>query len=108
MLKQPIDIKIEEEIRGTVSSSLANIGLDTTKRHYDTVTGKSSGPANTSSIDDKGLMIEHDKNESTNDDKIIIDGDETPKVSRVSTRVTLMSYVIEYLKFSTNKPLPMC
>ena len=99
MLKQATDIRTEEEIRSTVGSSLANIGLDPMARHYDAVTGNPVCAVSASGTDDKLSEVDPEKTEGTQDNKLM-DGDETPKVSRVSTLIEIMLRLIQSYHFS--------
>ena len=80
MLAQPIEVKVEEEISSPSRSSLANIGTDaTTSEKYDALFRDNTR------ILDKGIKTsssETEKDETAKDD-ILLDGDATPKVSRV-------------------------
>ena len=100
MLKQAIDIRTEEEIRGTAGSSLANIGLDPMARHYDGVTGNSVCAVSALGTEDKLSEVDPEKTEGTQDNKLM-DGDETPKVSRVSTLIEIMLRLIQSYHFSS-------
>ena len=93
MLKQPTEIKVDEEIDLDIGSSLANIGMDLTSRKYDSVL-----PNPTTDLDDKSSSTDVDRVECAGDD-MLLDGDATPKVSRVSIPVIDYTYLIEYYAF---------
>ena len=72
MLAQPKEIKMDEELKSLSRSSLANIGSDIKESPYDSV------PNYPNRETEKDAMNELEK------DTTQIDGDATPKVSRVS------------------------
>ena len=80
MLAQPREIKIDEELKSLSRSSLANIGSDIKESPYDSVPNypnrEVEKDAMTENVDVGGLEFEKDSTQ--------IDGDATPKVSRVS------------------------
>ena len=80
MLTQPLEMKIDEELRNNVSSSLANIGTDEKEEKYDMAFDDTKKVTDTES---KTSSSETEKDEGNQDD-ILMDGDATPKVSRVS------------------------
>ena len=80
MLGQPLEMKIDEELRNNVSSSLANIGTDEKEGKYDTAFEDTK---RSTTEEHKTSSSETEKEEGNNDD-ILLDGDATPKVSRVS------------------------
>ena len=80
MLAQPLEMKIDEELRNNVSSSLANIGIDEKEGKYDAAFEENKGNAD---AENKTSSSETEKEEANNDD-MLLDGDATPKVSRVS------------------------
>ena len=85
MLTQPLEMKIDEELRNNISSSLANIGTDEKENRYDQAFDDTKKVADT---ENKTSSSETEKDEGNKDD-ILLDGDATPKVSRVSTFVEL-------------------
>ena len=82
MLKPASDFK---DIDGgeRIGSSLANIGLDPVKREYEAVSGKSTEKTKDSDLMLQCSMERSDENKPEDND-LLLDGDETPKVSRVS------------------------
>ena len=88
MLTQPLETKIDEELRNNVSSSLANIGTDEREGGYDTAFDDTKRVTDT---ENKTSSSETEK-EETNQDDILLDGDATPKVSRVS----FLKYILGY------------
>ena len=80
MLAQPREIKMDEELKSLSRSSLANIGRDIKESPYDSVPNypnrEVEKDAMTENLDVGGLELEKDSMQ--------IDGDATPKVSRVS------------------------
>ena len=79
MLAQPLEMKIDEELRNNVSSSLANIGTDEKEGKYDTAFEDTKRNTNE---EHKTSSSETEKEEGNNDN-MLLDGDATPKVSRV-------------------------
>ena len=79
MLGQPLEMKIDEELRNNVSSSLANIGTDEKEGKYDTAFEDTKRNTNE---EHKTSSSETEKEEGNNDN-MLLDGDATPKVSRV-------------------------
>ena len=80
MLAQPIEVKVEEEINSPSRSSLANIGTDvSTSGKYDALFGDNTRILDK---DNKTSSSETERDETAKDD-ILLDGDATPKVSRV-------------------------
>lgn len=73
-------MKIDEELRNNVSSSLANIGTDEKEGKYDTAFEDTKRNTNE---EHKTSSSETEKEEGNNDD-MLLDGEATPKVSRVS------------------------
>ena len=82
MLAQPREIKIDEELKSLSRSSLANIGTDIKESPYDSVPDYPNREVEkdtmTENVDVGGLGLEKDTAQ--------IDGDATPKVSRVSNK----------------------
>ena len=80
MLAQPKEIKMDEELKSLSRSSLANIGTDIKESPYDSVPNYPNREVDkygkTENVDIGGLEFEKDSTQ--------IDGDATPKVSRVS------------------------
>ena len=80
MLAQPREIKMDEELKSLSRSSLANIGSDIKESPYDSVPNYPNREVDkygkTENVDVGGLEFEKDSTQ--------IDGDATPKVSRVS------------------------
>ena len=80
MLAQPKEIKMDEELKSLSRSSLANIGSDIKESPYDSVPNypnrEVEKDAMTENVDVGGLEFKKDSTQ--------IDGDATPKVSRVS------------------------
>jgi hypothetical protein len=80
MLTQPIEVKEEEETNSPSRSSLANIGTDVTMlEKYDALFGDNNRILDK---DIKTSSSETERDETSKDD-ILLDGDATPKVSRV-------------------------
>ena len=71
MLAQPKEIKMDEELKSLSRSSLANIGSDIKESPYDSVPNYPNRE-----VDKDAFELEKDTTQ--------IDGDATPKVSRVS------------------------
>ena len=80
MLAQPKEIKMDEELKSLSRSSLANIGSDIKESPYDSVPNYPDREAKTDAMTEKldVGVLELEKNTTQ------IDGDSTPKVSRVS------------------------
>ena len=72
MLAQPREIKIDDELKSLSRSSLANIGTDIKESPYDSVPNYPD------------REVEKDSMNELEKDSMQIDGDATPKVSRVS------------------------
>ena len=86
MLTQPINVKIDEENHSPSRSSLANIGMNENERKYDAVFADDR--KDTTDEDNRTQNVDADKQPVPKDD-ILLDGDATPKVSRVSKRFFL-------------------
>ena len=82
MLTQPIETNEDREMCSPSRSSLANIGTDVKPESYDALFGDSNSVLDTSN---KTSSSETEKEEGAKDD-MLLDGDATPKVSRVSTK----------------------
>ena len=80
MLTKPIEVKVGEEMNSPSRSSLANIGTDVAaSEKYDALYGDNTRILEK---DNKTSSSETEKDEAAKDD-ILLDGDATPKVSRV-------------------------
>ena len=83
MIKQPSQTRDEKETVRDIGSSLANIGMDAKSRNYDAVFPY---PNDKTEVDDKTSGGGVDTEEMAKND-ILLDGDATPKVSRVSRKI---------------------
>ena len=84
MIKQPSQTRDEKETASDIGSSLANIGMAVKSRDYDAVFPY---PNDKIEVDDKISGGGSVDTEEMAKNAILLDGDATPKVSRVSRKI---------------------